>query len=63
MTIDRARARRLLRAAAALLAAALPFLLGAVVGGVVRALLLLWLAVLWVVGAALAGYDLGRGRH
>lgn len=60
--IDRRRAQRLLRDSAELLAACLPFLLGLMARLVWRLLLLCWIVVLWVVGAALAGWDFGGRR-
>ena len=60
--IDRRRAARVLRDTAHLFAAALPFLLGLVARLVWRVLLLAWLMVLWIVGAALAGWDYGGRR-
>lgn len=61
--IDRRRAQRLLRDTAHLIAAALPFLLGWLARRVWRALLLAWLLVLWIVGAALAGWDYGGAKR
>jgi hypothetical protein len=61
--IDRGRAERLLRDTAELLAAALPFLLGWLARLVWRVLLLVWVIVLWIVGALLAGWDAGKGRR
>jgi hypothetical protein len=61
--IDRGRAERLLRDTAELLAAALPFLLGLTARLVWRVLLLVWVIVLWIVGALLAGWDAGKGRR
>lgn len=55
--IDRRRARRFLLGALELLLA-LPFwLLGALVALVARVLELLWIALLWIVGATLAGWS------
>lgn len=62
-SIDRRRAQRLLTDAMTLLLAALPWLVGMFVGVLWRVVLLLWLIVLWLVGAALAGFDAGRGRR
>jgi hypothetical protein len=59
--IDRQRAARLLRDTAVVLLAALPFVLGLLAGLVLRLGIALWWVVLWVLGAVLAGYDLGRG--
>ena len=59
--IDRRRAARLLRDAGVALLAALPFLVGLLVGLLQRLAIGLWWALLWVLGAALAGYDAGRG--
>lgn len=62
-TIDRRRAQRALTDAAQLLLAALPFVLGFVAGLLWRLLVLLWLILLWVFGAVLAGWDMGRGKR
>jgi hypothetical protein len=59
--IDRQRAARLLHDTAVLMLAALPFLLGLLAGLLLRLGVALWWIVLWVLGAVLAGYDLGRG--
>jgi hypothetical protein len=61
--IDHRRAERVLRDTAHLLAAALPFLLGWLARLVWRVLLLAWVIVLWLVGAALAGWDYGGRRR
>jgi len=59
--IDRRRAARALRDIGVGLLAALPFLLGLLAGLLLRLGVLLWWVLLWVLGAVLAGYDLGRG--
>lgn len=58
--IDRRRAARALANSAELLLAALPFLIGLVLGIVVRLSVWLWLALLWLLGVIIAGYDTGR---
>lgn len=58
--IDRRRAARVLANGAELLLAALPFLIGLLLGVGARLLVWLWLAVLWVLGVVIAGYDAGR---
>jgi hypothetical protein len=63
IAIDRRRAARFLRDCAELLLAALPSLLGLLAGLVVRVGVWVWLAALWLLGAFLAGYDVGRGKH
>lgn len=63
LSIDRRRAATLLHDAATLLLAALPFLVGLVAGLCWRLLVVLWLALLWLLGAALAGWDMGRGKR
>lgn len=62
-TIDRQRAKRALAAAAVLTLAALPFLIGLAARLVWRVLAWVWLATLWLLGAALAGWDYGKGRN
>jgi hypothetical protein len=59
--IDRQRAARLLRDCATFLCAALPLVIGMLAGALVRIGVALWWVVLWVLGAFLAGYDIGRG--
>lgn len=63
IAIDRLRAARLLRDGAHLGAALLPFALGLLARLVWRVVLLLWIAVLWIVGAMLAGWDAGGRRR
>lgn len=63
IAIDRPRAARLLRDGAHLGAALLPFVLGFVARLVWRFVLILWIAMLWLVGAMLAGWDAGGGRR
>lgn len=58
--IDRRRAARALASGAELLLAALPFLFGLLLGLVVRLLAWGWLALLWLLGVIIAGYDAGR---
>jgi hypothetical protein len=59
IAIDRLRAARVLRDTAELLAACVPFLLGWLARLGWRLLLLVWVIVQWIVGAALAGWDFG----
>lgn len=61
--IDRQRAARLVRDTAHIAAALLPFVLGLLARLLWRVLLLAWLIVLWLVGAALAGWDVGGRRR
>lgn len=61
--VDRRRAARALANGAELLLAALPFLLGLLLGLLSRLLVWVWLAVLWVLGVVIAGYDAGRRRR
>lgn len=61
--IDRQRAGRLLRDTAHIAAALVPFALGLLARLVWRVLLLAWVIVLWIVGAALAGWDFGGRRR
>jgi hypothetical protein len=63
IAIDRPRAARLLRDGAHLSAALLPFLLGLLARLVWRAVLILWIGVLWLVGAMLAGWDAGGRKR
>lgn len=63
IAIDRHRAQRVIGDGATLLLAALPWLLGAFVGVCWRVALLLWLVLLWILGAVLAGFDAGRGQR
>jgi len=58
--VDRRRAARALATGAELLLAALPFVIGLVLGLVVRVLAWAWLASLWLLGVIIAGYDAGR---
>lgn len=60
--IDQRRAARFLKDSAHILASALPFVLGLLARLVWRGVLILWIVVLWIVGAALAGWDYGGKR-
>lgn len=62
ITIDRSRAGRALRDLVTIALAALPYLAGLLIGLLVTIAGWVWLVVLWVVGALLAGYDAGRRR-
>ena len=61
--INRQRAARLLLDAAHIAAALVPFVLGLLARLVWRMLLVAWVVVLWLVGAALAGWDAGGRRR
>lgn len=62
-TIDRARAQRALVDVVTILLTALPFAIGLLAGWLWRIVVLVWLAVLWFVGATIAGWDIGTGRR
>lgn len=63
LTIDRRRAARALADFLTVAAAALPFVIGLTARLLWRLGLFVWIAVLWVIGAVLAGWDAGKGRR
>jgi hypothetical protein len=63
LRIDRRRAARALRDGATWLAAAAPLLLGILIAVLVTIVQALWLAVLWLLAAGIAGYEIVRPRR
>lgn len=60
--IDKRRAAKVLRDTGFFLLACVPLLIGALVAIVVTVLQALWIAVLWLVAAGIAGYEVVRPR-